>query len=94
MKGEQTDTRCNSHMDVTVVGFHDDWGGTTGEGGNSYVYNSTTVNGLSQDVLNHNIVPHNSSIYFKKNTLSSPVNNPSMGYTNNDIPNTVVDTSR
>jgi hypothetical protein len=94
MKGEQTDTRCNSHMDVTVVGFHDDWGGTTGEGGNSYVYNSTTVNGLSQDVLNHNIVPHNSSIYFKKNTLTTPVDNPLMGFTSNDIPDTVVEPSR
>ena len=94
MKGEQKDIRCNSQMDVTVVGFHDNWGATTGVGGNSYVYNSAIINNQTQDVLNQNMVPNNSAIYFKKNTLSSPVNNPSMGYTNNDIPNTVVDTSR
>jgi len=39
-------------------------------------------------------VPHNSSIYFKKNTLTTPVDNPLMGFTSNDIPDTVVEPSR
>ena len=81
-------------MDVTVVGFHDNWGNTTGLGGNSYVYNSAIISGVNQDVLNHNIIPNNSAIYFKKNTLSTAVSDPLMGYTNIDIPNTVVDTTR
>ena len=93
MKGEQKGQECNSQMDVTVVGFHDNWGNTTGVGGNSYVYNSAIIGGVSQDVLNHNIVPNNSALYFKKNTLSTAVNDPLMGYTNNDLPNTVIDTT-
>ena len=94
MKGEQKDILCNSHMDLNVVGFHENWGATTTMGGNSYIYNSTTINGENQDVLNHKVVPSKSAIYFKKNTLTAPVNDPLMGYTHIDIPDTVVDTTR
>jgi len=82
MKGVQKGNECNSHRNPTIVGFHDEWGSTTDNGGNSYVY---TQLGL-EDVLNADVVPSNSDIYFEKKMLAGNTGDPLMGYTNNDQP--------
>ena len=86
MKAEQKDIRCNSHIDATVIGFHNDWGANITTGGNSYVYNEYGT--PTKDVLNHQVIPNNSSIYFKQLTLSDGSGDSNMGYTNVDEPDT------
>ena len=86
MKAEQKDIRCNSHIDATVIGFHNDWGANITTGGNSYVYNEYGT--PTKDVLNHQVIPNNSSIYFKQITLSDGSGDSNMGYTNVDEPDT------
>lgn len=90
-KSEQKGEDCSSNLDLTVVGFHHEWGETTraeGQGGNSYVYNNYNGN----DVLNHRVVTGvNHPIYFKQIIRSSrdASGDGSTGYTNIDEPEPV-----
>ena len=90
-KSEQKGEDCSSHLDVTTIGFHNEWGQTTrpeGQGGNSYVYNNYNGN----DVLNHRVVTGvNHPIYFKQIIRSSgdASGDASIGYTNIDEPEPV-----
>ena len=62
--------------------WYENWGAITGVGGNSYIYNTHE----GSDVLNHQRVPMNTSIYFQKKKFDTPVENSGRGYTNRDSP--------
>ena len=81
-RSDQKGDNCGSHLDVTVVDFHNDWGQTTTAGGNSYIYRDHN----GKDVLNPQVVPNNAPIYFKQIRTGDTSGDGSIGYTNVDEP--------
>ena len=63
--------------------WYENWGATS-KGGNAHIYNTGDVEGQEHDILNHEVIPQRTSIYFKKRILTEPVADATRGWTNRD----------